>query len=200
MAEKQFELLTDEELPEGINIKSIIVGSEQDKEQLLLALKYLHDLRNIDTNLVAVNELVRMYRAPEYITVADDDIWHDNVVLSRQFSREQLLPLFEPNSWFMKKLQNSSFYGEFGQPINDWVSRLTRVDTDKICVHIKNIRLNSKDELVGEVKFIGPFKQQLESTLANNTITFGIRASIENKNEKDLKILDIVAFDVNVFN
>lgn len=73
MSEEQTKLLTYDELPDGIDIKSITVGSEQDKQQLLLALKYLHDRRNIDTDFAAVNELVHMYHAPECIIVTNDD-------------------------------------------------------------------------------------------------------------------------------
>lgn len=62
-------LLTYEQVPNGININSISVETEQDKEQLLLAIKYLHDRRDIDTNLAAVNALVHLYHAPELIEV-----------------------------------------------------------------------------------------------------------------------------------
>lgn len=203
MSKEQTKLLTYDELPKGINIKSIVVGSEQDKEQLLLAIKYLHDLRNINTGFAAVNELVHLYHVPECITVSDDDIWHDNVVICRKFTREQLLPLFKPDSWFMKKVLNGPFYGEFGQPIKEpgmttggWTSRLIRVDMNKVCVLIKDIHINSKSELVGKIKFIGPLKEDLERTLSSNEITFGVRALVENQNEKDSKILDITAFDV----
>jgi len=52
-----------------VNITEIVVPSERDKEQLLKAIKYLHDNRTIDTNYYAVNSLVHMYEAPELIKV-----------------------------------------------------------------------------------------------------------------------------------
>jgi len=51
-----------------VNITEIVVPSEHDKEQLLLALKYLHDCY-IDTDFMAVNALVHQYQCPERITV-----------------------------------------------------------------------------------------------------------------------------------
>ena len=62
-------LLTYDQLPQGIDITSIEVSSEQDREQVLLAIKYLHDRRDIDTNLAAVNSLVHMYHVPDRIVV-----------------------------------------------------------------------------------------------------------------------------------
>ncbi len=52
-----------------VTISKIIVPSEYDKEQLLYALKYIHDLRCIDTDYIAVNTLVHIYEAPELIVV-----------------------------------------------------------------------------------------------------------------------------------
>lgn len=203
MSKKRTKLLKYDELPEGINIKSIVVGSEQAKEQLLLAIRYLHDLRNIDTDIAAVNELVHMYHVPGRITVADNDIWHDDVVISMAFSREQLRPLFEPDSWFMKKLQEGPFYGEFGYPtkhpdmtVDCWLSRRSRVEVSNICVAIKDIRINSRNQLVGKVKFIGSMKEYLETTLLEGKLILGARYFDEDQNEKDSKILYIAAFDV----
>lgn len=246
-------LLTCEELPEGINIKSIVVGSEQAKEQLLLAIRYLHDLRNIDTDIAAINELVHLYHVPSRITVMDDnnestsacneqskqqllsnsgntgtdfisvnelvdiysygssdnlsitdnDIWHRDVVICKKFTKEQLLPLFEPGSWFMKKILNGPFYGEFGHPIkesgmtiSDWTDRLIRVNVNNVCVVIRSVCINSKGELVGTIKFIGPHKKQLQTGLLSGGITLEARALVQHQNENDNKILDIAAFDV----
>lgn len=47
----------------------IIVGSEREKQDLLKASKYLHDLRNIDTDVPMVNTLVHLYMAPDLIAV-----------------------------------------------------------------------------------------------------------------------------------
>jgi hypothetical protein len=52
-----------------INIKEIVVESEYAKEQLLKAIKYLHNLRELDTDFVAVNSLVHMYEHPDKIVV-----------------------------------------------------------------------------------------------------------------------------------
>jgi hypothetical protein len=51
-------------------IESITVETEEDKEQLLLALRYLHDLRELDTDYVAFDDLVHMYLSPDLIKVA----------------------------------------------------------------------------------------------------------------------------------
>lgn len=47
----------------------IFVGTEEDKQQLLLALEYLHNMRETDTDYTAVNYLVHTYLHPELIRV-----------------------------------------------------------------------------------------------------------------------------------
>lgn len=69
MSNNKLKLETYDQNPNGIDIISITVASDHDKEQLLAALKYLHDLRNINTDFVAVNGLVHMYQVPERIIV-----------------------------------------------------------------------------------------------------------------------------------
>lgn len=54
-----------------VSISKIVVPTEHDREQLLLALKYIHDLRDIDTDFKAVNSLVHMYHVPDRIEVQD---------------------------------------------------------------------------------------------------------------------------------
>jgi hypothetical protein len=49
----------------------IVVESDQAKEQLLLALEYIHDLREIDTDFMAVNALVHLYQQPNCIEVKE---------------------------------------------------------------------------------------------------------------------------------
>lgn len=49
-------------------IKEIHVPTQHDKEQLLMALQYLHDCY-IDTDFLAVNSLVHLYQNPERIIV-----------------------------------------------------------------------------------------------------------------------------------
>ncbi len=57
------------EEPQYVAITEIVVPTERDKDQLLRAIKYLHDNRTIDTNYYAVNTLVHMYNVPELIRV-----------------------------------------------------------------------------------------------------------------------------------
>jgi len=49
-------------------ITKIVVPTEYDKEQLLLALKYLHD-QDIDTSFLSVSMLVHLYQQPDKIKV-----------------------------------------------------------------------------------------------------------------------------------
>jgi hypothetical protein len=51
-----------------ITISEIHVPTEYDKEQLLMAIQYLHDCY-INTDLLAVNSLVHLYQNPERIIV-----------------------------------------------------------------------------------------------------------------------------------
>lgn len=50
-------------------IKSIVVDSIKSKEQLLLASAYLHNLRDLDTDFIAINELAHLYQSPGLIIV-----------------------------------------------------------------------------------------------------------------------------------
>ena len=50
------------------HVVQIVVADERSKEELITALRYIHD-RAIDTDYKAVNELVHIYRAPELITI-----------------------------------------------------------------------------------------------------------------------------------
>jgi hypothetical protein len=50
-------------------IKGITVDSEESKKQLMLALAYIHDWADVDTNFVAVNTLIHLYKNPNLITV-----------------------------------------------------------------------------------------------------------------------------------
>lgn len=62
----------DEELGDNqkwVTISQIVVPTQYDKEQLLLAIKYLHDNPLIDTDILAVNSLVHLYLNPELIVV-----------------------------------------------------------------------------------------------------------------------------------
>jgi hypothetical protein len=50
-------------------LKKIVVATEADKEQLLLASRYIHDMRELDTDYMAVNYLAHLYLAPWMIVV-----------------------------------------------------------------------------------------------------------------------------------
>lgn len=66
----------DEELGDNqkwVTVSQIIVPTEYDKEQLLLAIEYLHDNPLIDTDILAVNTLVHLYQNPELIKVFEDE-------------------------------------------------------------------------------------------------------------------------------
>lgn len=52
-----------------VSITEIVVPTEYDKEQLLLAIEYIHYLRNINLDYLAVNTLAHLYLNPELITV-----------------------------------------------------------------------------------------------------------------------------------
>ena len=54
-----------------IKLVKIVVETEEDKEQLLLASKYIHNLRNIDTDIMGANMLAHLYTDPDLIVVGD---------------------------------------------------------------------------------------------------------------------------------
>ncbi len=56
-----------------VTISQIIVPTEYDKEQLLLAIKYFHDNPLINTDILAVNTLVHLYLNPELIKVSENE-------------------------------------------------------------------------------------------------------------------------------
>jgi hypothetical protein len=58
---------------ENINIKKIVVNSEETKDQLIKALCYLHDLHEVNTDFIAVNTLLHQYINPDNIEVELDD-------------------------------------------------------------------------------------------------------------------------------
>lgn len=55
-----------------IDMKKIQVGSLYDKEQLLLAFKYIHDLKCIDPDYVAVCYIMHLYQHPELIEIVGE--------------------------------------------------------------------------------------------------------------------------------
>lgn len=52
-----------------VTITEIVVPSQEDKDQLLKAFEYIHNLRTIDTDFLAVNTIIHMYETPERIKV-----------------------------------------------------------------------------------------------------------------------------------
>jgi hypothetical protein len=50
-------------------ITEIIVPTEHDRAQLLKAFEYIHNLRTIDSDYLAVNEIMHLYQQPEKIKV-----------------------------------------------------------------------------------------------------------------------------------
>ncbi len=68
----------DWDLPDGspkhrfIEIEKIVVKSEWDKEQLLLASEYIHGLRNIGTGYTGANLLAHLYCRPDLIEVKEN--------------------------------------------------------------------------------------------------------------------------------
>ena len=52
-----------------VTITKIVVPSEQDKQQLLAAFAYIHNLRNIDSDYMAVNTIMHIYERPQLIEV-----------------------------------------------------------------------------------------------------------------------------------
>lgn len=59
----------DEANPKYVAITEIVVPTERDREQVLAAIKYLHDNISINTDFYAVNTLVHLYQIPERIKV-----------------------------------------------------------------------------------------------------------------------------------
>lgn len=57
---------------DSYEIKNIVVASHEAKEQLLKALRYIHDLPELDPDFVMVNELVHQYLLPEKIVVENE--------------------------------------------------------------------------------------------------------------------------------
>jgi hypothetical protein len=47
----------------------IVVSSEDHKQQVMLALRYIHDMRELNTDYHAVNTLAHMYANPDSIVV-----------------------------------------------------------------------------------------------------------------------------------
>ena len=56
-----------------MEIKSVVVNSEQAKEQLLKASEYIHNLRKLDTDIHMVNIVAHLYCRPELIIIEEKE-------------------------------------------------------------------------------------------------------------------------------
>lgn len=50
-------------------ITEIVVPTEHDKQQLLKAFEYIHNLKTIDSDFMAVNSVMHLYEEPDKIKV-----------------------------------------------------------------------------------------------------------------------------------
>lgn len=57
-----------------VTISEIIVPTEYDKQQLLLAFEYIHNLCDINPDYMAVNTIMHLYQRPELIKVVLQDV------------------------------------------------------------------------------------------------------------------------------
>lgn len=67
-------LIYDEDNPAFVEITKIVVPREEDKVQLILVSKYLHDLPCIDTDIQGINSIVHLYGNPDLIEVINSDV------------------------------------------------------------------------------------------------------------------------------
>jgi len=56
----------------SVTISKIVVPTEFDKQQLLLAFEYIHKSKNIDTTFSGVNTVAHVYEHPELIEVDNE--------------------------------------------------------------------------------------------------------------------------------
>lgn len=55
----------------NVFLNRIVVKDEYSKQQLLLALEYIHNIQELDTDYMAVWELVHLYENPDMIIVEE---------------------------------------------------------------------------------------------------------------------------------
>lgn len=99
-----------------VGLKKIIVETEDDKNELLEAFRYLHDfmvedkngnLQSLDSDYVAVNLLMHMYQGGEMIEVLENGkSTHPDIAV--KFSEKERIAMDE----FKKQVKN--LYGEYG--------------------------------------------------------------------------------------
>lgn len=54
-----------------VRITEIVVPDQYAKDQLLKAFEYIHNIRELDTGFLAVNELAHIYTCPDIIKVQE---------------------------------------------------------------------------------------------------------------------------------
>jgi hypothetical protein len=70
-----------------VTITKITVPTEYDKQQLLTAFEYIHDLHCIDSDYHAVNTVMHMYRCPFLIEVKSTrGRWYDDKKLVKAYN------------------------------------------------------------------------------------------------------------------
>ena len=55
-----------------VQITKIIVPSQYEKDELIKAFRYIHDLREVDCDYMAVNTLMHMYELEDRIEVQNE--------------------------------------------------------------------------------------------------------------------------------
>lgn len=66
------ESLPPDEEQKWLKIERIVVKDEDDKKQLLLASRYIHDLDCIDTDFLPVNAIAHLYQSEDLIIVSSN--------------------------------------------------------------------------------------------------------------------------------
>lgn len=132
--------------------------------------------------------------------------WHQNVTVSKMFSKRQIEGMFKPDSAFMKRLKSGPLYGELGQPrktpgmdIAEYASRCTSIDLANVACEIKDVQLvdvgEDTCEIKASVKFEGPMAEALENSFQSGHVRFGIRALVKHEQDEQT-VTDIATFDV----
>jgi hypothetical protein len=59
-----------------VGISKIVVKTQREKDELLKAFNYIHNLREIDSDYLAVNTIMHIYTRPELIVIEEGN---DNI-------------------------------------------------------------------------------------------------------------------------
>lgn len=103
-------------------------------------------------------------------------------------------PLFKPGSALMRQIEKGVLRAEYkhpqpepGQPDAHYIHRIRQIDSDRVCAHIRNLRLEGgqRDEqgrpitlVIGEVRPSGPYGSILKDALDNphENVYFSVRS------------------------